>query len=155
MRYASCPTAIIEAPVDRVWTLLTAPAGWGDVFDMRLLGVDPPGPAAVGQVICGETGLEILHLKLAFRMLEIDPERHRLRMSVDLPFGLVVDEEIGCTPLDHRRCRVAYRCNFDFPGGWRGAALRALLARWLDSGPAHSLSRLKDAAERRFTDYTN
>jgi hypothetical protein len=49
-------------------------------------------------------------------------------MSGDLPFGLVVDEEIGCTPLDHRRCRVAYRCNFDLPGGWRGAALRALLA---------------------------
>jgi hypothetical protein len=152
MRYASCPTAIIEVPVDRVWTLLTAPAGWGEVFDMRLLGVDPPGPAAVGQVIRGETGLEILHLRLAFRMLEIDPEKHRLRMTVDLPFGLVVDEEIGCTALDHGRCRVAYRCNFDFPRGWRGAALRALLAGRLDSGPADSLSRLKSAAERRLMD---
>jgi Polyketide cyclase / dehydrase and lipid transport len=150
MRYASCPTAVVEVPVDRVWALLMAPAGWGDVFDMRLLGVDPPGRAAVGQVIRGETGLKILHLRLAFRMLEIDSERHRLRMTVDLPFGLVVDEEIGCTSLDHRRCRVAYRCNFDFPGGWRGAALRTLLARRLDSGPADSLSRLKSAAERRF-----
>jgi hypothetical protein len=150
MRYASCPTAIIEVPVDRVWTLLTAPAGWGDVFDMRLIRVDPPGPAAVGQVIRGETGLEILHLRLAFRMLAVDEAQHCLRMSVDLPFGLVVDEEIRCTPLDRRRCRVAYRCNFDFPRGWRGAALRALLARRLDSGPADSLSRLKSAAEKRF-----
>jgi Polyketide cyclase / dehydrase and lipid transport len=152
MRYASCPTAIVEVPVDRVWTLLTAPAGWGDVFDMRLLGVDPPGPAAVGQVIRGESGLKILHLRLAFRMLEIDPEQHRLRMTVDLPFGLVVDEEIRCTALDHGRCRVAYRCNFDFPRGWRGAALRALLAGRLESGPADSLSRLKSAAERRLMD---
>jgi hypothetical protein len=152
MRYASCPTVIVEVPVDRVWTLLTAPAGWGDVFDMRLLGVDPPGPAAVGQVIRGESGLKILHLRLAFRMLEIDPEQHRLRMTVDLPFGLVVDEEIRCTALDHGRCRVAYRCNFDFPRGWRGAALRALLAGRLESGPADSLSRLKSAAERRLMD---
>jgi hypothetical protein len=152
MRYANCPTAIVEVPVDRVWALLTAPGGWGDVFDMRLLGVDPSGPAAVGQVIRGETGRKILHLRLAFRMMEIDPEQHRLRMTVDLPFGLVVDEEIRCTALDHGRCRVAYRCNFDFPRGWRGAALRALLARRLDSGPQDSLSRLKSAAERRFTE---
>jgi hypothetical protein len=150
MPYASCPTAVINAPVDQVWAILVAPAGWGDVFDMRVIGLDPSGPAAVGQVITGETGPKIFHMKLTFRMLEIDPAQHRVRMDVDLPFRLVVDEEIRCTALDDKRCRVAYRCNFDFPGGWRGRAMRVLLSRRLDSGPEDSLSRLKRAAERRF-----
>jgi hypothetical protein len=37
-----------------------------------------------------------------------------------LPFGLTVEEDLRCTPLDDVHCRVDYHCNFDFPGGWRG-----------------------------------
>jgi hypothetical protein len=150
MPYASCPTAVINASVDQVWAILMTPALWGNVFDMRVISVDPPGSAVVGQVISGETGLKIFHLKLTFRMLEIDPAQHRVRIDVDLPFGLVVDEEIRCTALDGKRCRVTYRCNFEFPAGWRGTAMRVLLGRRLGSGPEDSLSRLKRAAERGF-----
>jgi len=127
-----------------------APAGWGNVFDVRVTSVDPPGPAAAGREVWAETGPEILHLKLTFRMIEIDPDQYRLRMDVNLPFGLAVHENIRCTPLDDTHCRVDYRCNFDFPSGWRGALLRRLLSRRLDSGPEDSLSRLKRAAERGF-----
>jgi polyketide cyclase/dehydrase/lipid transport protein len=150
MPHASCPSAVINAPVDHVWAILMAPARWADVFDMRVIGVDPPGPAVVGQVISGETGPKIFHLKLTFRMLDVDPAQHRVRMDVDLPFRIVVEEEIRCTALDDRRCCVAYRCNFGFPAGWRGTAMRVLLGGRLDSGPEDSLSRLKSAAERRF-----
>jgi hypothetical protein len=69
----SCPTAVINAPVDVVWALLIEPAAWGGVFDVRVGSIDPPGPAIVGQRISGETGLRILHLKLTFWMIEIDP----------------------------------------------------------------------------------
>jgi Polyketide cyclase / dehydrase and lipid transport len=149
MSQLSCPTAVVNASVDTVWRLLMEPAGWGDVFDMRVLDVDPPGPARSGQEVVGETGPKIFRLKLTFRMLEIDPEDHRLRMDVNLPFGLNVQEEIRCTPLDPSHCRVDYRCGFEFPRGWRGTVMRGLLKGSLDSGPADSLSRLKRAAERR------
>jgi Polyketide cyclase / dehydrase and lipid transport len=149
MSHVSCPTAVVNASVDMVWRLLMEPAGWGDVFDMRVLDVDPPGPARPGQEVIGETGPKIFHLKLAFRILEIDPEDHRLRMDASLPFGLNVQEEIRCTPLDPSHCRVDYRCGFEFPRGWRGTVMRGLLKGSLDSGPADSLSRLKRAAERR------
>jgi hypothetical protein len=43
------------------------------VFDERVGSIDPPGPAIVGQRISGETGLRILHRKLTFWMIEIDP----------------------------------------------------------------------------------
>ena len=74
----SCPTAVIDTRVDAAWALLMNPAAWGGVFDMRVGSINPPGPAMVGQTICGETGPRLLHLKLTFRMIEIDPYQHRL-----------------------------------------------------------------------------
>jgi hypothetical protein len=96
------------------------PAGWERVFDLRVVSIDPPGPAVVGRKVCGETGPRILHLKLKLRLMGIDPDQRRLRLEVKLPFGLTVEEDLRCTPLDDVHCRVDYHCNFDFPGGWRG-----------------------------------
>jgi hypothetical protein len=31
------------------------------VFDVRVGSINPPGPAIVGQTICGETGPRLLH----------------------------------------------------------------------------------------------
>jgi putative SOS response-associated peptidase YedK len=54
MRYVSCPTAVVNAPVDVVWALLMQPSVWEGVFDVRVGSIDPPGPAIVGQKISGE-----------------------------------------------------------------------------------------------------
>jgi hypothetical protein len=70
----SCPTAVINAPVDVVWAFLIEPVAWGGVFDARVGSIDPPGPAIVVQ----GNRPSILHLKLTFRMIEIDPYQHRL-----------------------------------------------------------------------------
>ncbi len=150
MPYVSCPSAVVDTPVNVVWGLLLEPTGWGNVFDLRVLSVDPPGPAVAGQEVRGETGLKTLGLELTFRMIEIDPEHHRLRMDVHLPFGLAVREDLRCTPLDATHCQVDYRCDFGFPRGWRGTLLRLLLNQNLASGPEDSLSRLKRVAERGY-----
>jgi hypothetical protein len=42
MSYVSCPTAVINAPVDAVWALLMEPAAWGGVFDMRVGSISMP-----------------------------------------------------------------------------------------------------------------
>ena len=89
MRYVSCPTAVIDAPVDVVWALLIEPVAWGGVFDVRVGSIDPPGSAIIGQRISGETGLRILHLKLTFRMIEIDPHQHRLCLDAHLRISAV------------------------------------------------------------------
>jgi hypothetical protein len=44
-----------------------------------------------------------------------------------------------------------YHCNFGFAKGWRGAIRRTIMRRKLDVGPVDSLSRLKRAAEQRYT----
>src|ERR1700730_16062102 len=104
MSYASCPTAVVNAPVEIVGALLADPAGGGHVFDVRIDDLDPPGPAVAGQKIMRETGPRLFHLKLAFQVIQIDAERHRLVMDIELPFGIAVREELTCTC--HSACNI-------------------------------------------------
>ena len=149
MTYASCPTDVVNAPVEIVWSLLTDPAGWGDFYDMRVLRVDPPGPASVGQRLSGESGPRVLHLGISFEYTDIDPEHHRLGVNVKLPLGITVREDMDLVALGETKCRVNYHCNFELPTGFRGWVTRRMLGRELDEGPVDSLRRLKAAAERR------
>ncbi len=148
MNYASCPTSIVNAPVELVWALLTRPEGWGDFYDVRITSVDPVGPAVVGQTVFAESGPQFLHLKLQVRYLEIDALNYKLGLDVRLPFGITVQENLSCVPVGQNQCRVNYHCNFGFPAGWRGALMYFLIRRELDSGPLDSLSRLQRAAEQ-------
>src|SRR5271157_2093716 len=72
-------------------------------------------------------------------------------LNVQLPFGITVREHLDCIPLSSTQCRVNYHCNFGFAKGWRGAITRTIMRRKLDAGPVDSLSRLKRAAEQRYT----
>lgn len=52
--YTACPTETVEAPIGVVWQLLTDFSVWGSFFDLRVISVEPPGPAALGQRMRGE-----------------------------------------------------------------------------------------------------
>lgn len=112
MSYTRCPTVAINTPVGVVWALLTQPAGWGSVFDLRVRQISPPGPATVGQQIKAETGSRFFRLSLTFRIVEVDKSDHRLWLDVELRFGITAFEDLRCTPLDANRCKVDYRCRF-------------------------------------------
>ena len=148
--FAACPTEIVEAPIEVVWNLLTNFARWGDFYDVRVIGVEPPGPAVVGQRMLGESGPRWLHLGVSFEFVLIDEPHHKLEIDVKLPLALNVHEELDCVPLTAERCRVNYHCNFGIPDGWRGALIRTILGRELTSGPADSIHRLKRSAEQAY-----
>jgi hypothetical protein len=152
MKYASCPTGVVNAPVEVVWTLLTHPEGWGDFYNVRITAADPAGPAVVGQTVFAQSGPEFLHLKLQFRFTEIDALNYKLGFDARFPFGVTVREDMSCIPLGQQQCRVNYHCGFGFPTGWRGAVLHFLMRRRLDSGPADSLARLQREAERLYAE---
>jgi hypothetical protein len=145
--FAACPTQVVEAPINIVWNLLTNFAGWGDFYDVRVLRVEPPGVAVVGQRMFGESGPRWLHIGVSFQFALIDEANHKLEFDVRLPLGLTVHEVLDCVPLASERCRVNYHCNFGIPGGWRGALIRVLLGRELTRGPEDSIQRLRRAAE--------
>jgi len=145
--FTACPTAVVEAPVEVVWNLLINFAGWGKFFDVRVVSVEPPGPAIIGQKMRGTSGPRWLRLGVSFEFTRIEPHR-KLEFDVKLPLGLTVHEDLDCVPIDEKRCRVNYHCHFSFPEGWRGSLVRRLLSRELTEGPLDSLSRLKRAAEQ-------
>lgn len=149
MKHVSCPTALVNAPSDIVWQLLTDPAGWTDFFDIRITRIDPPGPAAVGQKIYGESGPRILRLGVTLEYTDIDAARRTIGLNIRLPLGITVREDLSCTAVSRAQCRVNYRCDFGIPAGWRGALARLILRRGSEDGPADSLARLARAAELR------
>ena len=150
MTVSSCPTELVDAPVATVWALLTDPAGWSSFYDLRVIRVEPPGPARVGQRIFGESGPRWLHLTVTLTYIAIDVSRRSLRLQVEMPLGIAVSEELSCSPISDGQCRVNYHCHFSLPSGWRGALLRLVMRRELHVGPVDSLRRLKQAAEQRF-----
>ena len=92
-----------------------------------------------------------MHIGLKFEYTEVNEAKHQLGLNVQLPFGITVCEDLNCIPISSARCRVNYHCNFGFAKGWRGAVTRTIMRRNLDAGPVDSLSRLKRAAEQRYT----
>ena len=92
-----------------------------------------------------------MHTGLKFEYTEVNVAQHKLGLNVQLPFGITVREDLDCIPLSSTRCRVNYHCNFGFAKGWRGAITRTIMRLKLDVGPVDSLSRLKRAAEQRYT----
>jgi hypothetical protein len=116
---------------------------------VRVVSVEPPGPAVIGQRMRGESGPRWLHLGVTFEFTRLEVHR-KLEMDIRMPFGISVHEDMDCVAIDDNRCRVNYHCHFQFPAGWRGSLLRRLLSRGLTTGPADSLARLKRAAEETF-----
>ena len=79
MSYASCPTAVVNAPPDVVWALLEEPAECGNVFDMQINSINSSCPAVAGQK--SEAGPQLFHLKLTFQVIKIDSDRYRSRIG--------------------------------------------------------------------------
>jgi hypothetical protein len=46
-----CPSAVVEAPVDRVWELVTHPEEFGRWADAALVVAEPPGHTALGWTV--------------------------------------------------------------------------------------------------------
>ena len=75
-----CPVDRVQAPVEVVWELLMHPAGYGRFWDMTVDG----------------------------EILEVDAVRHAIRFHTTLPFGLVGDNRIACSPIDAGSCMLSY-----------------------------------------------
>jgi hypothetical protein len=149
--HLACPTAVVNAPIEVVWGLLMNTAGWGQFYDVKVLSVEPPGPAAPGQRLIGNPGPRLLPFRITFDFTVVDPVNHRLGIDGRIPFGIKVREDMNLIRVDDVRCRVNYNCDFTLPTGLRGAILRRVVGRGFDSGPADSLSRLKREAERIYS----
>jgi len=103
-----CPADRVRAPVERVWELLMQPAGYGRFWDLTVERVEPEGPAAAGQKFVGWTRALGRRWRIDGEIQEVDTERHQILFRMSLPFGVVGDNQIVCTPIDGHRCTLRY-----------------------------------------------
>jgi hypothetical protein len=88
-----CPAAVVEASVERVWELLTHPAGFELWIDADLASARPDGPAHAGQRMRFRAALAAgLHLPVTVEVCDVDAPRRRLRFLATLPLGIQNDQ---------------------------------------------------------------
>jgi hypothetical protein len=108
MAVSVCPADRVEAPVEVVWDLLAHPAGYGRFLDLVLERVEPAGPAAPGQRFAGWTRSWCRRWRVEGEVVEADAGRHQIRFRTSLPFGIVGDNRVSCTPRKASTCLVRF-----------------------------------------------
>ena len=103
-----CPAAGVEAPLERVWSMLLDSSHYGQWADARFNRFDPPGPAVAGQVMEADARELAMTFRIQLRIESIDPVRHQLVFDVKLPFGLRERTTITATAIDARTTRLQF-----------------------------------------------
>lgn len=104
-----CPSAVVAAPVERVWELLAEPTRYDDWWDVHAEHIAPPGPAAPGQVFFGTVrGLGRTWQVVAIRVEMVNPDKHQIRLHARLPLGVVDDATITVRALDPTSCLLQF-----------------------------------------------
>lgn len=103
-----CPSAVVDAPVERVWDLLTQPEGFHLWADAAVVAAEPDGPARPGQVLHLVTRALGWAFAVTITVREVDAEQRRLHFVVELPFGIVNDEVITMAEAGGGRTLVRF-----------------------------------------------
>ena len=103
-----CPAAVVDAPVEFVWDLLSHLGRYGEWADGEVRQVEPEGPAVVGQTMTVTSRAFGRSWQVSFTVEVVKPEKHQLGMYVVLPLGIQMHEYVSCTPVTASSCRVQY-----------------------------------------------
>lgn len=103
-----CPIATVNAPLERVWGLLSNPEGYATWWDARTRSITPPGLALPGQRIEAESRALGRRWEVAITVEAVDEPGHTLRLTTRLPLRIMVYNFITCTALDPSTCRISF-----------------------------------------------
>jgi uncharacterized protein YndB with AHSA1/START domain len=99
-----CPIAIVRAPMDKVWQLMSEPANFALWWDARTESIRPPGRARAGQQIRAHTsGLPVL-----VTVNGVSESDHHIELTTQLPFGITVFNHITFKALPDSTTQVAF-----------------------------------------------
>lgn len=105
MAIRTCPSAIIQAPVECIWHLLAKLSEWQRWADAKIV-KGPDRPLAVGDVVVFRAGPGRL-IEVRFKVVDLVHLRC-LAFEVNLPLGVVNHEVVVIRPVSDAACRVTY-----------------------------------------------
>ncbi len=102
-----CPAAVVAAPVESVWDILSDTKCYEEWWEARAERIVPEGKAVPGQMIyLAATGLG-RRWEMTLRIERVNPEKHQIVFYGEL-LGGISHNSITCTAIDAVSCRVQY-----------------------------------------------
>ena len=94
MSVSACPIVTVNAPIERIWGLLSEPASYALWWDAQTRSIVPEGPAKAGQKIYAQT--KALGKQWAVNILVelVDAGNHQIQLTTLLPLGITVHNHI-------------------------------------------------------------
>ena len=108
MSISTCPIAIVNAPVKRVWEFVSEPANYALWWNAQTLSITPEGHAHVGQKVHAQTVELGRKWNVNLFVDNVDEARHQMDLTTELPFGITVKNHISCIRIDKTSCRVSF-----------------------------------------------
>jgi ligand-binding SRPBCC domain-containing protein len=108
MTVTVCPSATINAPLERVWQLLMNPRKWTDWSTARLEAATPDGPLHAGQKLHFSSRAFGRRWHAVTTVRSVAVERHSLDVDVSVPFGIVNHEHLSVVRLADGRAQVQF-----------------------------------------------
>ncbi len=102
-----CPAAVVAAPVESVWEILSDTRlyeAWWEAHAERIV---PEGNAVPGQMIYLETPGLGRKLGMTLKIEQVNPDKHQIQFHGEL-LGGISQNIITCTAIDGVSCRVQY-----------------------------------------------
>ena len=103
MTISTCTIATINAPIERVWELLSEPANYDLWWDAQTRSIVPEGRAQAGQKIFAKTG----GLNMLAIVNGVDESKYQIHLTTKLPFGITGFNHFTCTALPNSTTQVS------------------------------------------------
>ncbi len=104
MSISTCPIAIINAPIERVWELLAEPANYDLWWEAQTRSIVPEGRAQARQKIFAKVG----RLNMLAIIDGADESKHQIHFTTKLPFGITGFNHITCMALTNSTTQVSF-----------------------------------------------
>jgi uncharacterized protein YndB with AHSA1/START domain len=104
MSISTCPVAIINAPMERVWDLLAEPANYDFWWEARTRSIVPEGRARAGQRVHAKAG----GFNILLTVDAVDESEHTIDVTTKFPFGITGSHHLTCGALPNSTTRVSF-----------------------------------------------
>jgi ligand-binding SRPBCC domain-containing protein len=108
MTVTVCPAATINAPIERVWSLLMDPRKWTEWSTAELEAARPEGPLHAGQRLYFSSRAFGRRWHAITTVISVAVERRSLDVEVSVPFGIVNHEHLSLVSLADCRTHAQF-----------------------------------------------